>query len=157
MPLTPREAELIAHALGARGGKPYYQNHFWAVAGSEDDAAWSELERRGLAERYGGYCAEHKRNLYRVTPAGDAAFDAAQASPAFTVTGWPDGVRERAATAGDLRLDRAARVDAVIVAAREVCSWGLANRLDSRDNAAMLADMRALDAALAALDEEPTS
>ncbi len=70
--LTPRELDLMDHALGAgRGGR----NYFVADQEGDDARAWSGLEARGLATSE-PYPLAPSAVLYRVTPAGQTALRA---------------------------------------------------------------------------------
>ena len=70
--LSPRQDEIIRHALGIRDGKPGYRNHFCTGEGSDDFADCEALVAIGAMER-------HTREwtpdfIYTVTAAAQSLF-----------------------------------------------------------------------------------
>jgi len=69
---SPRQDEIIRHALGIRDGKPGYRNHFCTGEGSDDFADCEALVKIGAMER-------HTREwtpdyIYTVTAAAQSLF-----------------------------------------------------------------------------------
>lgn len=74
--MTPRQAELARHALGAqlyrRGFTRPYRNHFCAAAGSANDKSWAAMVKNGDARILNTDGLGIADTVYAVTDEGQA-------------------------------------------------------------------------------------
>lgn len=87
--MTPKQRDIMKHALGAGRGAPGWRNHFVTGPGSDDYADCEALVAAGLMTKRSGGPLSGGDPVYRVTDAGQDALVGRPKTPNAEVTGKP--------------------------------------------------------------------